>query len=81
MLRHAGAGAEVTISLRFDEYVVVIGVVDDGAGKLAGPGPLRTWAPAGTAWWACGSVWRCPAVGSPPGRAWVRVGRSTRSCR
>ncbi|MPY58374.1 sensor histidine kinase [Streptomyces spongiae] len=39
VLRHAGPGAEVTISLRFDEDVVVIGVVDDGAGKLAGSRP------------------------------------------
>ncbi|WP_162467144.1 sensor histidine kinase [Streptomyces cavernae] len=39
VLRHAGPGAEVTITLRFDEDVVVIGVLDDGAGKLAGSRP------------------------------------------
>ncbi|GAA3773701.1 sensor histidine kinase [Streptomyces phyllanthi] len=38
VLRHAGPGAEVTITLRFDEDLVLIGVVDDGAGKLAGSG-------------------------------------------
>ncbi|MFI7501714.1 sensor histidine kinase [Streptomyces sp. NPDC049687] len=37
VLRHAGPGAEVTITLRFDKDVVLIRVVDDGAGKLAGP--------------------------------------------
>jgi signal transduction histidine kinase len=36
VLRHAGPGAEVTISLRFGKDVVLIRVVDDGAGKLAG---------------------------------------------
>ncbi|MFH8470906.1 sensor histidine kinase [Streptomyces sp. NPDC017991] len=36
VLRHAGPGAVVTITLRFDEDVVLIGVVDDGAHKLAG---------------------------------------------
>lgn len=38
VLRHAGPGARVEITLRFDRDVVRIGVVDDGAGKLAGPG-------------------------------------------
>lgn len=37
VLRHAGPGAKVTITLRFDKDVVLIRVVDDGAGKLAGP--------------------------------------------
>ncbi|GAA4064713.1 sensor histidine kinase [Streptomyces shaanxiensis] len=37
VLRHAGPGAQVTITLRFDKEVVLIGVVDDGAGRLAGP--------------------------------------------
>lgn len=36
VLRHAGPGAQVTITLRFDRDVVLIGVVDDGAGRLAG---------------------------------------------
>ncbi|MEW2401332.1 histidine kinase [Streptomyces sp. NPDC046862] len=39
VLRHAGPGAKVTITLGFGQDVVVIGVVDDGAGKLAGSGP------------------------------------------
>ncbi|WP_416986570.1 sensor histidine kinase [Streptomyces sp. T028] len=37
VLRHAGPGAQVAISLRFDGDAVRIGVVDDGAGRLAGP--------------------------------------------
>ncbi|MFF4257675.1 sensor histidine kinase [Streptomyces sp. NPDC001663] len=36
VLRHAGPGAQVAITLRFDGDVVVIRVLDDGAGKLAG---------------------------------------------
>ncbi|GAB2947281.1 sensor histidine kinase [Streptomyces pseudoechinosporeus] len=36
VLRHAGPGAQVAITLRFDEDAVLISVVDDGAGKLAG---------------------------------------------
>ncbi|WP_405536170.1 histidine kinase [Streptomyces sp. NBC_00075] len=38
VLRHAGPGARVEITLRFDRDVVRIGVVDDGAGRLADPG-------------------------------------------
>ncbi|MEU6256702.1 histidine kinase [Streptomyces sp. NPDC047043] len=38
VLRHAGPGAQVAITLRFDRDVVVIRVLDDGAGKLAGAG-------------------------------------------
>lgn len=37
VLRHAGPGAQVAITLRFDRDAVLIGVVDDGAGRLAGP--------------------------------------------
>ncbi|MER8012593.1 histidine kinase [Streptomyces sp. NPDC094149] len=36
VLRHAGPGAHVEITLRFGKDAVLIGVVDDGAGKLAG---------------------------------------------
>ncbi|WP_460066686.1 sensor histidine kinase [Streptomyces sp. YKOK-I1] len=36
VLRHAGPGAEVAISLRCGRDAVRIGVVDDGAGRLAG---------------------------------------------
>ncbi|MGP4049990.1 sensor histidine kinase [Streptomyces sp. 2A115] len=36
VLRHAGPGAQVAITLRFDKDAVLISVVDDGAGKLAG---------------------------------------------
>ncbi|MEU1183574.1 histidine kinase [Streptomyces sp. NPDC005820] len=36
VLRHAGPGAEVAISLRFGGDAVRIGVVDDGAGRLTG---------------------------------------------
>jgi len=36
VLRHAGPGAHVGITLRFGEDAVLIGVVDDGAGKLSG---------------------------------------------
>jgi signal transduction histidine kinase len=38
VLRHAGPGARVAITLRFDGDTVAISVVDDGAGSLAGPG-------------------------------------------
>ncbi|MEV1063265.1 histidine kinase [Streptomyces sp. NPDC050263] len=38
VLRHAGPGAEVTITLQFDKDVVRIEVADDGAGKLVGSG-------------------------------------------
>lgn len=38
VLRHAGPGAQVAITLRFDRDAVLISVVDDGAGRLAGPG-------------------------------------------
>ncbi|MEU1302062.1 sensor histidine kinase [Streptomyces shenzhenensis] len=37
VLRHAGPGAEVTITLRFDKDAVRVRVVDDGGGRLAGP--------------------------------------------
>ncbi|MER5435129.1 histidine kinase [Streptomyces sp. NPDC002588] len=36
VLRHAGPGAQVAIELRFDADAVLISVVDDGAGRLAG---------------------------------------------
>ncbi|MFC4472835.1 sensor histidine kinase [Streptomyces xiangluensis] len=36
VLRHAGPGAQVAITLRFDKDAVLISVVDDGAGKLVG---------------------------------------------
>ncbi|WP_030378478.1 MULTISPECIES: sensor histidine kinase [unclassified Streptomyces] len=36
VLRHAGAGAEVDIRLREEEGTLVISVIDDGAGTLAG---------------------------------------------
>jgi signal transduction histidine kinase len=36
VLRHAGPGARVDITLRFCKDVILISVVDDGAGKLAG---------------------------------------------
>ncbi|MEU9455862.1 histidine kinase [Streptomyces sp. NPDC048277] len=36
VLRHAGPGARVSITLRFGKDVVRIGVVDDGAGRLTG---------------------------------------------
>ncbi|BCL26362.1 sensor histidine kinase [Streptomyces aurantiacus] len=39
VLRHAGPGAQVTITLRFDRDAVLIRVIDDGAGKLAGHEP------------------------------------------
>ncbi|MGW4729461.1 sensor histidine kinase [Streptomyces shenzhenensis] len=39
VLRHAGPGADVTITLRFDQDVVRVRVVDDGGGRLAGPRP------------------------------------------
>ncbi|MFE7975000.1 ATP-binding protein [Streptomyces shenzhenensis] len=39
VLRHAGPGAEVTITLRCDKDVVRVRVVDDGGGRLAGPRP------------------------------------------
>ncbi|MFF1277549.1 sensor histidine kinase [Streptomyces marokkonensis] len=38
VLRHAGAGAEVGIRLREDRGTLLITVVDDGAGRLAGGG-------------------------------------------
>ncbi|WP_405586214.1 sensor histidine kinase [Streptomyces sp. NBC_01092] len=38
VLRHAGPGAQVAITLRFDGDAVLISVVDDGGGRLAGPG-------------------------------------------
>lgn len=38
VLRHAGAGAEVDIRLREEEGALLISVVDDGAGTLAGGG-------------------------------------------
>ncbi|MFJ8537208.1 sensor histidine kinase [Streptomyces sp. NPDC093591] len=37
VLRHAGPGAHVAITLRFGRDAVLISVLDDGAGKLAGP--------------------------------------------
>ncbi len=40
VLRHAGPGAQVTITLRFDGDAVLIRVIDDGAGKLAGHEPV-----------------------------------------
>ncbi|MGI5456482.1 sensor histidine kinase [Streptomyces sp. CA-249302] len=36
VLRHAGPGARVSVTLRFEKQVVRIGVVDDGAGRLTG---------------------------------------------
>ncbi|MFJ5840841.1 sensor histidine kinase [Streptomyces shenzhenensis] len=39
VLRHAGPGAEVTVTLRCDKDVVRVRVVDDGGGRLAGPRP------------------------------------------
>ncbi|MER6082326.1 histidine kinase [Streptomyces sp. NPDC001833] len=36
VLRHAGPGARVSITLRFEKDAVRIGVVDDGAGRLTG---------------------------------------------
>jgi signal transduction histidine kinase len=39
VLRHAGPGAQVTITLRFDGDAVLVRVIDDGAGKLAGHEP------------------------------------------
>ncbi|MGW1564299.1 sensor histidine kinase [Streptomyces sp. NPDC002144] len=47
VLRHAGPGADVAITLRFDKDVVLIGVVDDGAGKLAGSVPASERAGGG----------------------------------
>ena len=35
VLRHAGTGAAVTVSLRFDAGTAVLGIVDDGAGRTA----------------------------------------------
>ncbi|MFJ8107218.1 sensor histidine kinase [Streptomyces sp. NPDC096132] len=37
VLRHAGPGAQVAIALRFDKDAVLVSVVDDGAGRRAGP--------------------------------------------
>ncbi|MER6011631.1 sensor histidine kinase [Streptomyces bluensis] len=39
VLRHAGPGAEVTITLRCGKDVVLLRVVDDGGGRLAGTQP------------------------------------------
>lgn len=38
VLRHAGAGAKVGIELREEQGTLLIGVIDDGAGTLAGGG-------------------------------------------
>lgn len=38
VLRHAGPGAHVAISLRFAGAAVTVQVIDDGGGRLAGPG-------------------------------------------
>jgi signal transduction histidine kinase len=39
-LRHAGPSAQVSVTLRFDDGIAELEVVDDGAGKLAGSAPV-----------------------------------------
>ncbi|GGZ80737.1 sensor histidine kinase [Streptomyces bluensis] len=47
VLRHAGPGAEVTITLRFDKDAALVRVVDDGGGRLAGTRPATERAGGG----------------------------------